>query len=113
MADREIRYDTDAGAFLVGDELRIAVPRPGEVVAPIEAVAEVSVASFERALSLYEEIAPEGSLNVWLSDVPLDEFDAELEFPRSRGHLTACAGEARKDGVRAQDQTSVSRAVPP
>jgi hypothetical protein len=92
MAEREIRYDTDAAAFLVGNELRIAVPRPGEVVAPIEAVAEISVASFERALLLYAEIA-EGGLSVFLSDQPVDEFDADrplrkLWLSLSFGHLT-------------------------
>lgn len=92
MADRDIRYDADAGAFFVGDELRIEVPRPGEIVAPIEAVAELSVASFERALLLYTEIVADG-LSVFLSDLPIAEFDAHRPLRKvwlsvSFGHLS-------------------------
>jgi hypothetical protein len=77
MANPEMRFDSEARAFLVGDRIRIDVPHDREVVAPVEAVAGVSVASFERALSQYEEIVEGGDISVFLSDVPLAQFDPD------------------------------------
>lgn len=77
MADLEIRYDAEAAAFLVGGDLKVEISRDDAVVAPVAAVAEVSVASFEQALSEYEEADAATVDAVFLCDVPVEDFDPD------------------------------------
>jgi hypothetical protein len=102
MANLEIRYDAENVAFFVGADLRVEISRDDAVVAPVKAVAEVSVASFEQALSDYEEADAATATAIFLSDIPIEEFDPDTS-PRDvwlgflGEHLTVEVGRAIDD----------------
>ena len=74
----EIRYDPEAVAFTIDGEQEILISRDDAVVAPLDKVRDVEAASFERALSEYEDKDGATAGYVFFSDVPVEKFDPDM-----------------------------------
>jgi hypothetical protein len=99
VSTSEIAYDPETVSFIVPGQGAIPIARDDAVIAPLEAVSTVTVASLQRALAAYAEDDAATVTSVFLSDVPAAEFnpdtsprDVALDF--LGGALTAQIGRA-------------------
>jgi len=104
----EIRYDPEAVAFTVDGSQEVLISRDDAVVAPLAALAEADVSSFEAALAEYEEHDAATVNYVFLSDTPIDEFDPDTSdrdvgLTFLGGRLSAEAGHLVGEDVPALD----------
>lgn len=102
----EIRYDPEAVAFTVDGSHEILISGDDAVVAPLAALAEAEVSSFETALGEYEEQDAATVNYVFLSDTPVDEFDPDISdrhvgLTFLGGRLSAEAGHLVGEGIPA------------
>lgn len=78
MTSAQFRYDPENVAFTVGSDHTLAISRDDAIVAPLDLVANVPIAMFEQALRDDEDQDAATVSAVFLSDVPVDEFDPDV-----------------------------------
>jgi hypothetical protein len=81
---RQITFNADRVGFDLDGEPVLDVSRDDAVAAPLSLLRDVTVTSLEHALAEYEERDGATVNYVFLSDVPTEEFDADLS-PRHVG----------------------------
>ena len=77
MAVSEIHYDPHDVAFTVGGKQVVDIARDDAIVAALAAVADVSLSSFECALTKYENEDGATASWIFIADVPVAEFDPD------------------------------------
>jgi hypothetical protein len=97
MALKRVRYEDDDEAFRVEGGGRLAFARNGDLVVPLDASADISVAHFATALKRYEDYYGGDLEWIFISETPAAGFDPnsaarDVALSYSDGVLSAMAG---------------------